>query len=109
MASTIVVLAARVPPVTVTSATGNALMGWLKVKVAVTGPVTAVVLTPPMTTVGAAGGVGAGAAGDEELPPQPSISMGTGAASRVMATNVPGIRIFLMGSPWGARLASRMG
>ena len=51
--SVMTVLAAAVPPVTVTSLAGNALTGWLKVKVKVVGPVAVVALVPPMATVGA--------------------------------------------------------
>ena len=54
VASTMTV-AAGVPPVTVTSAAGNAVMGWLNVKVKVVGPVAAVAEVPVMATVGATG------------------------------------------------------
>ena len=62
------VLAAAVPLVTTTAPTGKALMGWLKVKVKVTGPVAAVALVPVMATVGAGGG---GPEAEPPPPPQP--------------------------------------
>ena len=63
--STMVVLAAAVPFVTTTSPAWKTLMGWLKVNVKVTGPVTAVVLVHVMATVGAGGAV------PEAGPPPP--------------------------------------
>ena len=95
MESTRTVLAAAVPPVTVTSLAGKALMAWLKVKVKVTGPLTAVAEVPVMATVGTAGGVE-----DEELLPQPRNRAGRAAARR--AARPPPMRRAFMVFPLAA-------